>query len=39
MTTIPDTHRDLLSDLRDRDKPGDTRVVVTIVPARVIAWG
>ena len=27
------------SDLRDRDKPGDTRVVVTIAPARVIAWG
>ena len=27
------------SDLRDRDKPGDTRVVVTITPARVIAWG
>ena len=27
------------SDLRDRDKPGDVRVVVTIVPARVVAWG
>src|SRR5580693_1849926 len=27
------------SDLRDRDNPGDTRVVVTIIPARVIAWG
>ena len=27
------------SDLRERDQPGDTRVVVTIKPARVIAWG
>jgi PPOX class probable F420-dependent enzyme len=27
------------SDLRDRDKPGETRVVVTIKPARVITWG
>jgi PPOX class probable F420-dependent enzyme len=27
------------ADLRTRDKPGDTRVVVTIHPARVIAWG
>jgi PPOX class probable F420-dependent enzyme len=27
------------TDLRDRDKPGDTRVVVTIKPARVITWG
>ncbi len=27
------------SDLRYRDKPGDARVVVTIAPARVIAWG
>jgi PPOX class probable F420-dependent enzyme len=27
------------SDLRTRDKPGDTRVVVTIHPARVVAWG
>jgi PPOX class probable F420-dependent enzyme len=26
-------------DLRDRDKPGETRVVVTIRPARVITWG
>ena len=26
------------SDLRDRDQPGDTRVVVTIRPARVRAW-
>ena len=27
------------SDLRTRDQPGDTRVVVTIRPARVVAWG
>jgi PPOX class probable F420-dependent enzyme len=27
------------SDLRTRDKPGDSRVVVTIHPARVVAWG
>jgi PPOX class probable F420-dependent enzyme len=27
------------SDLRDRDKPGETRVVVTIKPARIITWG
>ena len=27
------------ADLRTRDNPGDTRVVVTIHPARVIAWG
>jgi PPOX class probable F420-dependent enzyme len=26
------------SDLRDRDQPGDTRVVVTIRPARVRTW-
>ena len=26
------------SDLRDRDQPGDKRVVVTIRPARVRAW-
>jgi len=26
------------SDLRDRDQPGDTRVVVIIRPARVRAW-
>lgn len=26
-------------DLRDRDKPGDVRVVVTITPTRVITWG
>jgi PPOX class probable F420-dependent enzyme len=27
------------ANLRDNDKPGDTRVVVTIRPARVITWG
>jgi PPOX class probable F420-dependent enzyme len=27
------------ADLRDRDQPGDKRVVVTIRPARVRAWG
>jgi PPOX class probable F420-dependent enzyme len=27
------------ADLRTRDKPGDTRVVITIRPVRVIAWG
>jgi PPOX class probable F420-dependent enzyme len=27
------------ADLRDRDQPGDTRVVVTIRAARVRAWG
>ena len=26
------------ADLRDRDKPGDTRVVITIHPARVVVW-
>jgi PPOX class probable F420-dependent enzyme len=26
------------SDLRERDQPGDTRVVVTIRPVRVRAW-
>ena len=26
------------SDLRDRDQPGDTRVVVTIHPTRIVAW-
>ncbi len=26
-------------DLRDRDEPGDSRVVVTIRPARVVTWG
>jgi PPOX class probable F420-dependent enzyme len=27
------------ADLRERDQPGDSRVVVTIKPARVVAWG
>ena len=27
------------SDLRDRDQPGETRVVVAIKPVRVVAWG
>jgi PPOX class probable F420-dependent enzyme len=27
------------ADLRDRDQPGDSRVVVTLRPARVRAWG
>jgi hypothetical protein len=27
------------SDLREHDKPGDKRVVVTIRPARVVTWG
>jgi PPOX class probable F420-dependent enzyme len=27
------------ADLRERDNPGDSRVVVTIKPARVITWG
>ncbi|HUN35484.1 MAG TPA: PPOX class F420-dependent oxidoreductase [Trebonia sp.] len=27
------------ADLRERDNPGDTRVVVTIRPARVVTWG
>jgi PPOX class probable F420-dependent enzyme len=27
------------ADLRERDQPGDKRVVVTIRPARVRAWG
>jgi PPOX class probable F420-dependent enzyme len=27
------------ADLRDRDQPGDSRVVVTLHPARVRAWG
>ena len=26
------------ADLRDRDKPGDTRVVVTVHPTRVVIW-
>jgi PPOX class probable F420-dependent enzyme len=27
------------SDLREHDKPGESRVVVTITPARVVTWG
>jgi PPOX class probable F420-dependent enzyme len=27
------------ADLRTRDKPGDSRVVVTVRPARVVVWG
>lgn len=27
------------ADLRDNDRPGETRVVVTVRPARVHAWG
>ena len=27
------------SDLRDRDQPGDTRVIVALKPARVVVWG
>jgi PPOX class probable F420-dependent enzyme len=27
------------ANLRERDNPGDTRVVVTIHPTRVVAWG
>jgi len=27
------------ADLRERDNPGDSRVVVTINPTRVVAWG
>jgi PPOX class probable F420-dependent enzyme len=27
------------ADLRERDKPGESRVVVTIKPARVVTWG
>jgi len=27
------------ADLRERDQPGETRVVVTIKPTRVVAWG
>ena len=26
------------SDLRDRDQPGDSRVVVAINPTRIVAW-
>ena len=27
------------ADLRERDKPGETRVVVAIKPARIVTWG
>jgi PPOX class probable F420-dependent enzyme len=27
------------ANLRERDEPGETRVVVTIKPARIITWG
>jgi PPOX class probable F420-dependent enzyme len=27
------------ANLRERDNPGESRVVVTVKPARVIAWG
>jgi PPOX class probable F420-dependent enzyme len=27
------------ADLRTRDNPGDTRVVIAIHPSRVVAWG
>jgi PPOX class probable F420-dependent enzyme len=27
------------ADLRSRDNPGDKRVVITIHPSRVVAWG
>jgi PPOX class probable F420-dependent enzyme len=27
------------TDLRDRDRPGDKRVIVTVRPSRVHAWG
>jgi PPOX class probable F420-dependent enzyme len=27
------------ADVRDRDQPGESRVVVTIVPSNVYAWG
>jgi PPOX class probable F420-dependent enzyme len=27
------------ADLRDRDQPGDSRVIVTLRPARVRVWG
>ena len=26
------------ADLRDRDQPGDTRVVITVHPTRVVVW-
>jgi PPOX class probable F420-dependent enzyme len=27
------------ADLRERDEPGDVRMIVTLKPARVVAWG
>ena len=27
------------SDLREHDKPGETRVIVSITPVRVVTWG
>jgi PPOX class probable F420-dependent enzyme len=27
------------ANLRDRDQPGETRIIVTIRPARIITWG
>jgi PPOX class probable F420-dependent enzyme len=27
------------ADLRERDEPGDVRMIVTIKPVRVVAWG
>jgi hypothetical protein len=27
------------ADVRDRDQPGESRVVVTIVPSNVYVWG
>jgi PPOX class probable F420-dependent enzyme len=27
------------ANLRERDKPGETRVVVAIKPARIVSWG
>jgi PPOX class probable F420-dependent enzyme len=27
------------ADLRERDEPGDVRMIVTLRPARVVAWG
>ncbi|HEY0932730.1 MAG TPA: PPOX class F420-dependent oxidoreductase [Trebonia sp.] len=27
------------ADLRERDEPGDVRMIVTIKPTRVVAWG
>jgi PPOX class probable F420-dependent enzyme len=27
------------ADLRERDEPGDVRMIVTIKPTRIVAWG